>query len=106
MISTDAANCYEKNYHAILALIFLCLGVGKGPIAAMLVSIQLIKLFLRTGWGESTYFIEGAILNILRGLYQGNGAAPASWMVLSLVLVRVYKRLGYGSKTRTPMTRV
>ena len=77
IISADAANCYDRVHHALMALLFLCIGVQVGSIAAMLSSIQLMKFFLRTGWGESSRYIGGDILKIPHGLC-GNGAAPAA----------------------------
>ena len=106
IISADAANCYDRVHHALMALLFLCIGVQVGSIAAMLSSIQLMKFFLRTGWGESSRYIGGDILKILHGLCQGNGAAPAAWLVLSSLLVAVYKSLGFGAKMESPITRV
>ena len=106
IISADAANCYDRVHHTILALLFLALGVHTGAISAMLQSIQMMKFFLRTGWGESKGFIGGNILKILHGLCQGNGAAPASWLVLSSVLVTICKNLGFGSRVESPITRV
>ena len=72
----------------------------------MLGSIQLMKFFLRTGWGESSQYIGGEVHRILHGLCQGNGAAPAGWLVLSSVLVRILKRLGFGTKMNAPISRV
>ena len=69
-----------------------------GSIAAILQSIQMMKFFLKTGWGESTSSISGNIMRILHGLCQGNGAAPAAWLMLRSVLVMVYKNLGFGSR--------
>lgn len=65
-------------HHAIMALIFLSFCFGKGSITAMLGSIQVMKFFLRTGWGESARSIGGDALNILHGLCQGNGTVSAS----------------------------
>ena len=106
IISADAANCYDRINHVIMALLFLAIGVPTGAIAAMLMSIQLMKFYLRTGWGESTRCIGGNPLFILMGLCQGNGAAPASWLVLSSMLVRILKQLGYGTKVESPVTHV
>jgi len=75
--SADAANCYDRVHHTIIAIIFLCLGVWGGSITTMLWTIQLMKFYLRTGWGESSRSIGGDIMRILHGLCQGNGAAPA-----------------------------
>jgi len=106
IISADAANCYDRVHHCIMALLLFAIGVPLGAIRAMLRTIQLMKFFLRTGWGESKSFIGGNILKLLHGLCQGNGAAPACWLVLSSVLVRVYKKLGFGSRVQSPLTRV
>ena len=106
IVSADAANCYDRVHHAIMALMFLAVGVHSGAIVAMLRSIQLMKFFLRTGWGESSSFIGGDILRILHGLCQGNGAAPASWLIVSSILVRAYKTMGFGASMQAPITRV
>ena len=106
IISADAANCYDRINHVIMALLFLAIGVPTGAIAAMLMSIQLMKFYLRAGWGESTRCIGGNPLFILMGLCQGNGAAPASWLVLSSMLVRILKQPGYGTKVESPVTHV
>ena len=106
IVFADAANCYARVHHTIMVMVFLSLVVCVGPIASMLHSIQLMKFFLRTGWGESSEFIGGDVMKILHGTCQGNGAAPAAWLVLSLVLVMIYKSLGFGSKMISPITRV
>ena len=105
ILSADAANCYDRIHHSIMALLFLALGVHTGVIAAMLRSIQIMKFFLRTGWGESTSFIGGDPLRIMHGMCQGNGASPAAWLVLSAIIVRAYKSLGFGCKLKSPITR-
>ena len=103
--SADAGNCYDRIHHAIIALVFLALGVPTGAITSMLCSIQLMHFFLRTGWGESDSSIVGDLLKILHMMCQGTGEAPAVWPVLSTVLIRIYKRRGHGARLRTPITR-
>ena len=105
IVSADAANCYDRINHCFAALLFLCLGVAIGPTKAMLQTIQMMKFYLRTGWGESTRYIGGDPLTILHGMCQGNGAAPSAWLVLSSFLVSIYKSMGYGSRTQAPITR-
>ena len=65
-ISADAGNCYDRIHHAVMALVFLALGVPTGAIAAMLKSIQLMQFFLRTGWGQSDLFRIEFIVNQIR----------------------------------------
>ena len=45
-ISADAGNCYDRIHHAIMALVFLALGVPPAAITSMLRSIQLMQFFL------------------------------------------------------------
>ena len=96
-IPAEARNCYDRIHHAIMALVFLALGVPTGAITSMLRSIQLMQFFLQT--------IGGDLLKILHGMCQENGAAPATWLVFSTVLIRIYKRRGHGAKLSTPITR-
>ena len=54
IISTYTANYYDRVHNALMALLFLYIGVQAGSVTAMLSSIQLLKSFLCTGWGESS----------------------------------------------------
>ena len=76
-ILADLVNCYDRIHHAIMALVFLSLCVGIGPIAAMLGSIQMMNFYLRTVWGESSQDIGDKVSRILHRFCQGNAAAPA-----------------------------
>jgi hypothetical protein len=51
-LSVDAANCYDRVHHLILGTMLLAVGVPIRPIIAMLYTIQSMKYFLRTGFGE------------------------------------------------------
>ena len=106
IVLADAANCYDRVHHAILALMFMAVGVHSGAIVSMLRFIQLMKFFLRTGWGESSSYIGGNTSRILHGLCQGNGAAPASWLLVSSFLIKAYKSMGFGARMQAPITRV
>jgi len=48
IISIYTANCYDRVHNALMALLFLYIGVQAGSVTAMLRSLQLIKFFLRT----------------------------------------------------------
>ena len=106
IISADAGNCYDRVHHIIMALMFLCIGVPKGNVCAILMSIQLMKFFLSTGWGVSKTFIGGDPNLPMHGLCQGNGAVLASWLLLSSFLVNIYKRMGYGAKMSSPISKI
>ena len=78
IILADAVNYYDRVRHLIMALVFLFIGIQTNAIASMIWSTQLMKLFLRTGWGKSTNYFGGDILCILHNQCQENGAAPTA----------------------------
>ena len=104
LVSADAGNCYDRIHHCIMLLCFLAAAVPVGAIKAMMRSIQLMKFFLRTGWGESSTCIGGDPHKIVQGMCQGNGAAPAAWLLLSTVLIRLMKRMGMEMTATSPIT--
>ncbi len=77
----DAANCYDRVNHIIMSLIWLALlgFVGFPPIYVILCCLQHMKLYQRTGFGDSKTFF-GGLKAFFQRLGQGNCAAPASWL--------------------------
>ena len=105
IISADAANCYDRVAHAFASLVFQAFGVFITAVMAMLCTIQYMKFFLRTGFGESKGFMTALIGAIIHGLCQGNTASPAGWSVISAILLAAYKRNGHGATVRSPFGR-
>jgi len=108
VVLADAANSYCDNRlnHVIMSLVWLVLTNGNIPaIVATLISIQTMKIFQRTGYGESKTFFGGKSNNwYIMGLGQGNRMAPPSWIQLSSVLVNIFKRKGFGAQVEDPIT--
>ena len=73
----DAANCYDSVARAIAALTFRVFDIPKEAVQVMLKTIEDIKYFLRTAYGDSKGFRGSKIRVKLQGLCQQNGAAPA-----------------------------
>ena len=59
--SVDASNCYDRIAHAIASLVFQAFGVPHTAAESMLGTIENMKFFLRTGFGDSTSFAGGGI---------------------------------------------
>ncbi len=55
--SVDASNCYDQIAHAMASLIFQSFGVESTAVSAMLETIQEMKFFLRTAYGDSKRFL-------------------------------------------------
>jgi hypothetical protein len=65
-------------------LIFQSFGVEDTAVAAMLETIQEMKFFIRTAYGDSKDFAGSMIEVKMQGLGQGNGASPAGWCVYTI----------------------
>jgi len=104
LASVDASNCYDRIAHAIASLVFQAFGVPLSAAESMLATIENMKFFLRTGFGDSTSFSGGSIHIKTQGMCQGNGGGPAAWAVVSLVILSAHKKKGHGAKFVCPIT--
>jgi len=102
--SVDASNCYDRVAHAIASLIFQAFGVDKSATTSMLSTIQDMKYFLRTAYGDSTRCETSTIEVKYQGLCQGNGAAPAGWAAVSITILMAHKAKGHGATFICPLS--
>ena len=52
----DAAQCYDSVAHAITSLVFQAFEVPEEAVHSMLTTIEEMKYFLRTAYGDSKTF--------------------------------------------------
>jgi hypothetical protein len=102
--SVHASNCYDRIAHAIASLVFQAFGVPATAIEMMLSTIENMKIFLRTGFGDSTSYAGGGISVKTQGLTQGNGASLAGWAVISICIIGAHRKKGHGAKFHCPIT--
>lgn len=102
--SVDAENCYDRIAHAITSLVMQAFGVPSAAVGSMLKSIQDMRFFLRTAYGDSESAAGSHIEVKTQGLCQGNGAAPAGWAVVSITILQAHKKKGHGLKLLCPIT--
>jgi hypothetical protein len=105
LASVDADNCYDRIAHAIASLVFQAFGVPLSASESMLTSIQEMKFFLRTGFGDSTDFATSTLSIRTQGLCQGNGASPAGWAVVSICIINAHKKKGHGAHFACPISK-
>jgi hypothetical protein len=103
--AVNADNCYDCIAHPIASLIFQSLGIQKEACESILKTIQDMKFFLRTGFGDSREFASATGDIKTQGMCQGNGAAPAGWTVDSIAMICAHKRKGHGVHLRCPITK-
>ena len=105
MSSVDAQTCYDRMVHSVTSICCQRWRVPIWAITSMLTSIQLMKFYIRTGFGDSeTYYGGGDGPVPFQGGCQGNGAAPALWLSISAILVMTLKRLGTTTKFRSALS--
>ncbi len=67
-------------------------------VSAMLETIQEMKFFLQTAYGDLKTFVGSSIKIKTQGLGQGNRASPAGWCVISIVILRAHGAKGHGAQ--------
>jgi hypothetical protein len=72
----------------------------------MLTTIQEMKFFLRTRFGDSTNFATSSLEIKTQDLCQGNGATPAGWAVVSICIITAHKKKGHGAHFLGPITKL
>ena len=103
--SVDAHTCYDRIAHSAGSLSCQIWDMDPQAIIAMLLTIQRMRFYLRTAFGDSDAFFSS--LNDLlpyMGACQGNKGAPAFWLVVSITLVLMLHRLGHVAQLRAAMS--
>ena len=101
----DAANCYDSIAHAITSILFQAFGVPDKAIETLLTSIEEMKYFLRTSYGDPKEYVSSTIEVKFQVLCQGNGAAPAGWAVIKITIINSHKRKGHRGHFICPISR-
>jgi hypothetical protein len=91
IVAVDGNNCYDRLAHPIASLVFQSMGVPTLATTSMLTTIQDMKFYLYTGFGDLKEFtrLMGGIKT--QGLCQGNGAAPAGWTTKNITMIKAHK---------------
>jgi len=107
--SVDADNCYDRIAHPMASMIFQSFGVPTPAFKSMFTTIQNMKFFLRTGYGDSTNHAGGVSTDATdpvktQGMCQRNTAAPAAWTVTSIPMIVAHKRREHGAHFIAPIS--
>ena len=94
----DFSDCYDRVAHTPISVALQAWRVPKEAVRTMLIALQVMQFFLRTGFGKSKHSYGGTLANPNQGLGQGNGAAPPGFHSLSALILNAYRRMGHGAK--------
>ena len=90
-------------------MIFQAFGVPTPLVEYMLSTIQRMRFYLCTGYGDSEDYAGGNQVEEIdpiktQGMCQGNGVAPAAWLVTSIPMIRAQQRKGHGANFLAPIS--
>ncbi len=102
--AVDVDNCHNQIAHPIASLVFQSMGAPITATTSMLSTIQDMKFYLRTGYGDSKEFARPTGVIKTQGLCQGNGAALAGWTTTNITMINAHKRKDYCTHLVNPIS--
>ncbi len=102
LASVKANNCCDRISHPMASMIFQAFGVPTPAMVSKLLTIQRMKFFLCTGYGDSVGYARGDQDNVedpirTQVMCQGNGASTAVWLVTSIPMIKAHRWKGHGA---------
>jgi len=102
IISTDAANCYDRMLHKFIAMACMKWGVPSTVMRSLLEPLQTAQHFTRTAFGDSTTSFSGTDL---QGAGQGNTGAAPYWTCVSTHMIQLLKKELLHATYMSPITK-
>jgi hypothetical protein len=107
MCSNDAKSCYDRVVHSIAKASMMRLGTPSVAIDLMFETIQRLKHFIRTAYGDSEISFGGDPRSgdpPKHGVGQGNGCGPAIWAAVSTPALDMLRASGAGVDLRSAIS--
>ena len=104
IMANDMHSCYDRMVHSATSLALRSLGAPAPAVDCMSTSIQSMRHYIRTAYGDSDRFYGGDMKNPLQGGGQGNPAAPPMWTALTIVFLRILNSLCPGVDICSPIS--
>ncbi len=102
----DANTCYNRLAHTIASMVFQVFDVPSTTVETMLTTIQEMKFFLCTGFGNSMDSASSKFEIKSQGFCQGNGASPAGWAIVSICIINAHKKKDHVAHFICPITKL
>jgi len=101
IISTDAANCYDRMCHTFISFSCIKWGLAIPIMIALLQPLQQAQHHTRTAYGDSKGFFKGIKL---QGAGQGNTGAAPYWTCISSPMIEIMKERRFHSSFISPLS--
>jgi hypothetical protein len=66
------------------------------PLRSMLITLQMMRHFIRTGFGDSKECFSADLLRLFHSIGQGNGAGPPTWAAVCTPIIEMMRAAGFG----------
>jgi hypothetical protein len=91
------------------SMIFQAFGVPTTVVKYMLSTIQRMRFYLRTDYGDSEDYAGGDQVEEVdsirtQGMCQGNRASSAAWLATSIPMIRAHRWKGHGAQFLAPIS--
>ena len=101
IISTDAANCYDRMVHKFVSLACKKWGLSQNAMIALLQPLQQARHYTRTAYGDSKKYFVG---ENFQGAGQGNTGAAPYWTCVSTPMIELMKEMELQSEFTTAIS--
>jgi hypothetical protein len=107
LCSNDAKGCYDRIVHSVASLCLQRAGIPKAPIISMFTTLQKLRHYVRTAYGDSeTFFLASDIHPVaFQGVGQGNGAGPQVWALVSSAILDMLRHIQQGAVFIAPLSK-
>ena len=96
--------CYDAVAHGLCSIALQAFGVPTNAIVLTLLTLQTMRFWLRTAFGDADESFGGTPDDPFYGISQGGGNAPPSYTATSSVAVVAYKTKNYQPRLRSAIT--
>jgi hypothetical protein len=105
LIPVDLKSCYDRMVHSATGMSMKSRGCPEEIIESSFSTIQELKHYLRSRYGDSTKFFEEKKGSVpIQGCGQGIGAGPGEWAVVSTSIFNSMRKRGFVIYLRTPLS--
>ena len=101
VISTDAANCYDRMLHKYISFVCVKWGLAVQVLIALLQPLQKATHHTRTAFGDKYAEFTG---ENLQGAGQGNTGAAPFWTAVSTPLIETMQEYSMQAEFKSPLT--
>ena len=100
----DLMQCFDRMSHGAVSIASRRLGVGPRVIQSMLTTIQKMKHYIRTAYGDSRECYGNDNINPLQGGGQGNGASMPFFVALTAIIIPILEEQVDGLRILTAIS--